>query len=69
LEKLEANDRTKGSTSNSLFDELPLFSATPVAQVKAIKPSAADVFLEEITPDELTPREALDILYKLKNLS
>jgi len=69
LEKLEANDRTKGPASNSLYDELPLFSATPVAPTSTFKPSAADVFLEEITPDDLTPREALDILYKLKILS
>jgi DNA mismatch repair protein MutS len=69
LEKLEANDRTKGAASNSLYDELPLFSAAPVAPISTIKPSAADVFLEEITPDDLTPREALDILYKLKKLS
>ncbi len=68
LEKLEATDRATGAKSNSFYDELPLFSATPVIPATTIKPSAVDVFLNDITPDELTPREALDILYKLKKL-
>ncbi len=67
LEKLEASDQNKAA-SNALFDELPLFSATPVASIAMNKPSAADEFLADITPDDLSPREALDILYKLKKL-
>jgi DNA mismatch repair protein MutS len=40
-------------------DQLPLF---------ANKPSAIDDALRGIDPDSLTPREALDVLYKLKKL-
>ena len=31
-------------------------------------PSAADLMLQQIDPDSLTPREALDLLYRLKSL-
>jgi DNA mismatch repair protein MutS len=65
LEKLENND--KGSATDTLFSELPLFSAAPAA-VYSNKPSDVDNFLADITPDDLSPREALDILYQLKKL-
>jgi DNA mismatch repair protein MutS len=68
LERLEAGGRTKEKTSKSLYDELPLFSATPSTSPSTIKPSAVDAIIDNITPDDLTPREALDILYKLKKL-
>ncbi len=66
LEKLETSEHNKAA-STALFEELPLFSATPAPAVVA-KSSAVDDFLAEITPDDLSPREALDILYKLKKL-
>ncbi|MHB8680467.1 MAG: DNA mismatch repair protein MutS, partial [Rudaea sp.] len=40
--------------------QLGLFAPTP--------PSAADLALRELDPDTLTPKEALDALYRLKNL-
>ncbi|HWB50503.1 MAG TPA: DNA mismatch repair protein MutS [Stellaceae bacterium] len=50
-----------------LADDLPLFRAVhhrpPPA---AAKESAAEAMLKDIRPDELTPREALEVLYKLK---
>jgi DNA mismatch repair protein MutS len=50
-----------------LADDLPLFRAMqhrpPPA---AAKQSAAEAMLKDIRPDELTPREALEVLYKLK---
>jgi DNA mismatch repair protein MutS len=50
-----------------LADDLPLFRAVqhrppPVAA----KESVAEAMLKDIRPDELTPRDALDILYRLK---
>jgi DNA mismatch repair protein MutS len=69
LEKLEATDQNSGSTSNALFEGLPLFSAMPApATPSTKKPSAVDDFLADVTPDDLSPREALDILYQLKKL-
>jgi DNA mismatch repair protein MutS len=50
-----------------LADDLPLFRAVhhrpPPA---AAKESAAEAMLKDIRPDELTPREALEVLYRLK---
>ncbi|MFK5996936.1 MAG: DNA mismatch repair protein MutS [Rhodobacterales bacterium] len=66
LEKLEAGDQNKAA-ANALFDELPLFSALPSATV-AHKPSAVDAFLADITPDDLSPRQALELLYQMKKL-
>jgi DNA mismatch repair protein MutS len=66
LEKLEAGDQNKAAT-NALFDELPLFSAMP-STVTPHKPSAVEAFLANVAPDDLSPREALDLLYQLKKL-
>ena len=70
LEQLESQNRE--NPSNTLIDDLPLFSA--VAQKATQKSvgkseSALTEKLDEIHPDELTPREALEALYELKALS
>jgi DNA mismatch repair protein MutS len=66
LEALEKGEREGGATQKTLIDDLPLFSVNPApAPVKREK-SEVDEQLAAIIPDELTPREALDLLYKLK---
>jgi DNA mismatch repair protein MutS len=47
------------------IDDLPLFSATPQPKVET-KPSAVEETLREISPDSLSPREALELLYALR---
>jgi DNA mismatch repair protein MutS len=55
---------------SKLADDLPLFSATAVRRSAAAGgPSAAEAALAEINPDELTPKAALEALYRLKALS
>jgi DNA mismatch repair protein MutS len=49
------------------IDDLPLFAASQPAQAPA-KPSGVEDALRTLEPDTLTPREALDMLYKLKGL-
>ena len=69
LEALEEGERQGGSTKQkALIDVLPLFAAIPPAPPPAAKPAPSPVLdtLEAIHPDELTPREALQILYDLK---
>jgi DNA mismatch repair protein MutS len=66
LEALEKGEREGGAKQKTLIDDLPLFSTTPVAPAAVIKESAVEALMEEILPDELTPREALDLIYKLK---
>lgn len=66
LEALEKGEREGGATQKTLIDDLPLFSTTPTPPPAPVKASAVDQLMGEILPDELTPREALDLIYKLK---
>ena len=61
LEALEAQQRAGDA-------QVDLFAAPPVAAQPA-EPSAVDAALAAIDPDALTPREALDALYRLKQLA
>ncbi|WP_420004613.1 DNA mismatch repair protein MutS [Arenibacterium sp. LLYu02] len=70
LDMLEKSSREGGGAGKIQIDDLPLFAAAPPPQPKAPKgPSPVEQFLAEIFPDDLTPREALDVLYKLKEAS
>ena len=51
-----------------LADDLPLFSAVPPKPAAAAGPSAVEQALTEINPDALSPREAMEALYRLKEL-
>ena len=69
LEALESGERDGGSRQKTLIDDLPLFRATPAQTPKVIqKESAAEVRLKAIHPDELTPIEALRLIYELREL-
>ena len=65
LDQLEKTER-EGGKQKALIDDLPLFSAAPPPAPPAPKASPVSDMLDEILPDELTPREALDLIYKLK---
>jgi DNA mismatch repair protein MutS len=67
LGKLEAEDRM--SPARQLVDDLPLFAAArPVSPDVRSDPAAAALIaaLAALNPDELSPREALETLYRLK---
>ncbi|PKQ09785.1 MAG: DNA mismatch repair protein MutS [Alphaproteobacteria bacterium HGW-Alphaproteobacteria-12] len=51
-----------------LIDDLPLFSAVPPPAPSAPRGSALERALAAVSPDELTPKEALDLIYRLKSL-
>ena len=52
-----------------LADDLPLFSAAIAPASSGLsEPSAVELALREINPDELSPKEALETLYRLRNL-
>ena len=65
LAKLEAGRDATGGIAAGL-DDLPLFAAAAEPE-QIIDPLAAA--LDEIDPDSLTPREALENLYRLKRLA
>ncbi|MBY6090534.1 DNA mismatch repair protein MutS [Maritimibacter alkaliphilus] len=70
LDALEKGEREGGTKPKALIDDLPLFAAAPPPAAKPVpKASAALDLLATITPDDLSPREALDLLYKLKDAS
>jgi DNA mismatch repair protein MutS len=64
LEALEAKARAADA-------QIDLFAApaAPVASAEPAEPSALERALAAIDPDRLTPREALDALYRLKALT
>ncbi|MEP2919635.1 MAG: DNA mismatch repair protein MutS [Sulfitobacter sp.] len=66
LEALEKGEREGGATQKTLIDDLPLFAMTPTPPPAPQKSSPLDDLVAAILPDELTPREALDLIYKLK---
>jgi DNA mismatch repair protein MutS len=64
LERLEAE-----AHSPARLDDLPLFAARPApAPARPAEPSAVETALDALDPDALTPREALEALYRLKGM-
>ena len=70
LEMLEQGERD-GGDAKALIDDLPLFAASPAAapQPTIAEENPAQMRLDSVNPDELSPREALEILYELKALA
>jgi DNA mismatch repair protein MutS len=72
LGELERSDRE--NPKRALVDDLPLFAASVAASMRTepakiaaeAKPDPLREALDSINPDEMTPREALDALYRLK---
>ncbi|HEX3418061.1 MAG TPA: hypothetical protein VHT21_16900 [Stellaceae bacterium] len=59
----------QGGALARLADDLPLFSAARRRAEPPQSESAAEALLRETRPDELTPREALDLIYRLKGMA
>ncbi len=68
LAALERNEQSGSKVD--LVEDLPLFSASrPQSPTSAqASKSAVETALEDIHADDLTPREALDLMYTLKSL-
>lgn len=68
LDALEQGDR-EGGKQSTLIDDLPLFRAAPPAPPpQKQKVSAVEERLKAVHPDELTPMEALRLVYEIKGL-
>ncbi len=65
LEALEQGERT-GTRQKTLIDDLPLFRATAPRVVA--QPSTVEARLRAVVPDELTPMEALRLVYELREV-
>ena len=68
LEKLEQRNREGGATAKDFFEDLPLFAAPAPMAKQQIKDSQVETALADILPDELSPKDALALVYELKNL-
>jgi DNA mismatch repair protein MutS len=65
LEKLE-----KEPGSPARLDDLPLFAVrTPEPAAAPAAPSKVEAAVADLDPDSMTPREALEALYRLKGLA
>jgi DNA mismatch repair protein MutS len=70
LDALERGEREAGGKAKALVDDLPLFSAAARgAPPQAAPASLVEGRLREVIPDELTPREALELIYELRALA
>jgi len=65
----EGQGVAQGQKMAALSDELPLFSAVQEKiNMPQSEPSLLDKEVEYINPDELSPKEALELIYTLKGL-
>ena len=69
LHQLESGARD-GARPAALLDDLPLFRAAPPAPAPAAtpKPSVLEDRLRDLDPDQMTARQALDLVYELRGL-
>jgi DNA mismatch repair protein MutS len=66
LKRLEAGRAATGGLAAGL-DDLPLFAAA--AEAEEAKPDPLRAAIDQIDADALSPRDALDLLYRLKALA
>ena len=70
LDVLEKSDREPAGKARALVDDLPLFSAAarPTPAAEPPQRSEVEARLRAAHPDELSPREALALIYELRGL-
>ena len=66
LEALETGERENGGKAETLFEDLPLFSVAAPQASPPKGPSPVEEALAAVHPDELSPMQALQLVYDLK---
>jgi len=69
LGALESGEQEGAVKSNAVLDGLPLFAATQARPEPVKGTSELDERFKDILPDNLSPREALELIYELKSLA
>ena len=59
---------SRKNARNGGLDELPLFAVSRPVPAEPAGPSPIENAVDELKPDELSPRAALDAIYRLKAL-
>ena len=67
-EILAALEQGSATSPKAIIDDLPLFAASP-QPLEQPKTNPAIEKLARVLPDELTPKQALELIYELKSLS
>jgi DNA mismatch repair protein MutS len=67
LEKLESAERQGGARQKALIDDLPLFRTAPMPK-PVVKVSDVETRLCAVHPDDLTPIDALKLVYELRGM-
>ncbi|MDG1118720.1 MAG: DNA mismatch repair protein MutS [Flavimaricola sp.] len=68
LDALEKGEREGGGKRATLIDDLPLFAAQSAPAPRPQKASKVEERLKDLLPDDLTPKEALALIYELRDL-
>ncbi len=68
LDALEKGEREGGNAKKALIDELPLFAISAPPPPAKPEASAVEQRLSQVFPDDLTARDALNLIYELKDL-
>lgn len=69
LNMLETGEREGQTSRGTVIDDLPLFSAKPAPVASTPKVSRVEQRLADVLPDQLTPIEALTLIYELRELA
>ncbi|WP_438954879.1 DNA mismatch repair protein MutS [Cognatiyoonia sp.] len=68
LDALEKGEREGAQNPKAIIDDLPLFASPPTGPEPEIKASEVEDRLRGILPDELSPKDALNLIYELRDL-
>jgi DNA mismatch repair protein MutS len=69
LNKLNSSDKKSSSNKKTSLEKLPLFNLSPPE--KALVPKnthRVEAKLKNIMPDEISPKDALELIYTLKEM-
>ena len=69
LDSLEKGEREGGGKARAMLDDLPLFSVPQAPSRARQSDDPLRARLKSVLPDELSPIEALQLLYELRDLS
>ena len=61
-------EQRSAGAPTAVLDDLPLFAHQPPVAEIAVSTDPLHDMLDEISPDELTPRQAIDLIYELKKV-